>query len=255
MNAPFSSSRLEPFANHILTEDYAAMEFVDRHGDDLRYCHTTGSWFVFNATHWREDETGEAFQLARVLARELAENQEPKKRVSYNKTTFVLGVEKFAKSDPMIAVTHEYWDCDPWLLGTPGGTVDLRTGELRASRREDGITKLTVVAPSEEGCPLWLKFLHEATGGDQEFIRFLQQWCGYCLTGITTEHALVFVYGPGGNGKSVFLNIMTRIFGDYAETAAMDTFTASMSDRHPTDLAKLRGARLDFGPLSLARKS
>lgn len=139
---------------------------------------------------------------------------------------------------------HDYWDPDPWLLGTPGGTIDLRTGELRKSDPNDAITKLTAVAPLDEECRLWLKFLHEATSGDREFIRFLQQWCGYCLTGITAEHALVFVYGPGGNGKSVFLNIMTRIFGDYARTAAMDTFTASRNDRHPTDLAMLRGARL-----------
>ena len=75
-------------------------------------------------------------------------------------------------------------------------------------------------------------------------IRFLQQWCGYSLTGDTSEHALVFVHGPGGNGKSVFLNVSTGILGDYAATAAMDTFTASKGDRHPTDLAMLRGARL-----------
>ena len=75
-------------------------------------------------------------------------------------------------------------------------------------------------------------------------MRFLQQIVGYCLTGDTREHALFFIYGPGGNGKSVFLNTVSAIIGDYATTAAMDTFVASKSDRHPTDLAGLRGARL-----------
>ena len=32
--------------------------------------------------------------------------------------------------------------------------------------------------------------------------------------------------------------------GDYATSAAMDTFTASQGDKHPTDLAKLSGARM-----------
>ncbi|WP_249208706.1 phage/plasmid primase, P4 family [Acetobacter okinawensis] len=73
---------------------------------------------------------------------------------------------------------------------------------------------------------------------------FLKRWCGYCLTGDTREHALVFGYGPGGNGKSVFLNVLSKIMGDYATVAAMDTFTASHGDRHSTDLAMLRGARL-----------
>jgi len=59
-----------------------------------------------------------------------------------------------------------------------------------------------------------------------------------------TLPALVFVYGLGGNGKSVFLNTVTGILADYAAVAAMDTFTASHTDRHPTGLAMLRGARL-----------
>jgi putative DNA primase/helicase len=247
MNAPISIRRIEPallLPNHIVTEDYAAIEFVERHGEDLRYCHTTGSWFVFKVTHWQEDEVGEVLQMARVLARGLAENQDSSKLPGLGKTGFTSGIERFARNDSLVRVTHGYWDANPWLLGTPGGTVDLRTGQLRPSERQDGITKLTSVAPLGDDCPLWRKFLTEATGGDQEFIRFLQQWSGYSLTGITKEHALVFVYGPGGNGKSVFLNIMTRIFGDYARTAAMDTFTSSKSDRHPTELAMLRGARL-----------
>src|SRR3954470_14226609 len=49
---------------------------------------------------------------------------------------------------------------------------------------------------------------------------------------------------PGGNGKSVFLNALTGILRAYAATAAMDTFTASKGDKHPTDMAMLRGARL-----------
>jgi putative DNA primase/helicase len=111
--------------------------------------------------------------------------------------------------------------------------------------QSDQITKSTAVAPADRGdCALWLKFLKEATDGFHELIRFLQQSCGYALTGVTKEHALVFVYGSGGNGKSVFLNVLTSILKDYAETASTDTFTASKSDKHPTDIAKLRGARL-----------
>ena len=54
----------------------------------------------------------------------------------------------------------------------------------------------------------------------------------------------MFVHGGGGNGKGVFLNVVSNILNDYAVTAAMDTFTASRNDRHSTELAMLRGARL-----------
>src|SRR5688572_9748679 len=53
-----------------------------------------------------------------------------------------------------------------------------------------------------------------------------------------------FGCGPGGNGKGVLLNTVSRILGDYAVTAAMDTFTASTFSKHSTELAMLRGARV-----------
>jgi len=60
------------------------------------------------------------------------------------------------------------------------------------------------------------------------------------------EHALFFVYGPDGNGKSVFLNTVENIMGGYATRATMEAFTASKSsyDRHTTDIAMLASARL-----------
>jgi len=75
-------------------------------------------------------------------------------------------------------------------------------------------------------------------------VSYLQRLAGYCLTGSVREHAFMFVWGPGGNGKSVFLNVIAEILGDYAKQAAMETFMASTGDRHPTELAALMGARL-----------
>jgi putative DNA primase/helicase len=154
-------------------------------------------------------------------------------------------VERFAQADRAFAVTSEIWDQDHFLLGTPGGTVDLRTGDVYEARPEDFITKLAAVAPSKTAdCPLWFKFLHETTNDDRDLIAFLQQYCGYMPTGDIREHALLFVYGPGGNGKSVLLSTVSGILGEYCRTAPMETFTASKSDRHPTELAMLRGARM-----------
>ena len=105
------------------------------------------------------------------------------------------------------------------------------------------MTKLTAVGPDGE-CPTWIEFLDRVTGGNAELIGFLQRVAGYSLTGSTREHALFFAFGSGANGKSVFLNTLLGIMGDYAAVAPMDAFTASAGDRHPTDLAGLRGARL-----------
>ena len=121
--------------------------------------------------------------------------------------------------------------------------MDLRTGKMRQHRAEDYLTKTTAVAPGGE-CPMWLGFLQRITSNDLELQAYLQRMAGYCLTGSIREHALFFAYGTGANGKGVTINTMSGIMGDYAAIATMETFTASQSDRHPTDLAMLRGARL-----------
>lgn len=231
-------------SNEPITEDGVAQRFTELYRDELRYCHDTGSWFKWTGQIWEENRIGYAFQSARELIRNLAKNEKEKTRFVTSKTSFAGGVERYARTDRAFAVTAEYWDRDPLLLGTPGGTVDLRTGILRPGRPEDGITKSTRVAPAQLGCPIWLRFLEEASGGDAAIVRFLRQWCGYALTGDVREHALIFVFGPGGNGKSVFVNVLTGIMGSYAAVAAMDVFIAARGERHSTDLAMMRGARL-----------
>ena len=67
---------------------------------------------------------------------------------------------------------------------------------------------------------------------------------GYALTGLTQAHSLFFMHGVGANGKSTFINAITGCVGDYHRTAPIETFIASTQERHPTDLAGLRGARL-----------
>ncbi|PHK93807.1 hypothetical protein CR162_16895 [Pseudoroseomonas rhizosphaerae] len=230
----------------LLTEHGVAVAFTNRFRDRLRYCHDAGSWYEWTGTHWRQDRKHAAFSFARELVSQANREAEFKTQAITGKASFAGGVEKFAQRDPAHAVTVEDWDQDPFLLATPGGTVDLRTGKMRAARPGDMMTRVTAVAPAPLGtdAPIWRAFLLQATKGDHQLIGFLKRWFGYCLTGSTREHALFFGYGPGGNGKSVILNTMSRIMGDYAVVAAMETFTASHGDKHPTDLAMLRGARL-----------
>jgi putative DNA primase/helicase len=73
---------------------------------------------------------------------------------------------------------------------------------------------------------------------------YLRRMFGYALTGDTREQALFFMYGTGANGKSVIIETISGIMGDYHRAAPIETFTASPTDRHPTELAVLHGARL-----------
>jgi putative DNA primase/helicase len=79
--------------------------------------------------------------------------------------------------------------------------------------------------------------------GDADLIAFLRRAVGYSLTGHTVEHAIFFPFGPGGNGKGVFLDTVRDMLGAYGDTAAIATFLESKHEQHPTDVAKLVGRR------------
>ena len=222
-----------------VSEDAIALAFTRRYEDHLRYDVHAGRWFEWDGSRWVRDDKRRAFHYARELIRQLGHSKR-----SLCKASVAGAVEKFAQCDPALAITADEWDTDPMLLGTPKGTVDLRTGEMHEPNPSNLITKQTAVAPEAGEPVIWLKFLSEALQNDVEMIRFVQQWCGYCLTGDIREQTLVNIYGDGGNGKGVYLNTILYIMGDYAKTAAMETFTKSKHEGHSTDLAMLAGARL-----------
>jgi putative DNA primase/helicase len=226
------------------SDDWLALAFTKRHADDLRYCALWGQWLHWDSARWKIDETKKIFDLVRKVVREIAvECNEPKvsKQIASSKT--IAAVKTMTESDRQHATHSDEWDADLWLLNTPTCTVDLRTGEKRGHSKGDYITRIAEVGPGGE-CPNWLAFLDRITGGNKELQAYLQRVVGYALTGMTTEHAMFFLYGTGANGKSVFLNTIKGILAEYQKTAPIETFIESHSDKHPTDLAGLRGARL-----------
>jgi putative DNA primase/helicase len=225
------------------TEDALALSFTRRYHRDWRYVAAWGKWLVWDGQRWRTEDTLAATDLIRSVCRQTAVRADnPKVAAKLASASTVGGVERLARADRRHAATTDEWDADPWLLNTPGGVVDLKTGRTRPHERADRMTKITTATPSGD-CPTWRHFIDEVTGGDKELQSYLQRMVGYALTGSTQEHALFFLYGTGANGKSVFVNTLVTILGDYATNAPMDTFMETRTDRHPTDMAGLRGAR------------
>jgi putative DNA primase/helicase len=227
------------------SDDALALRFANRHAGGLRYVAKWSTWMCWDGTRWQFDDTLDAFNRARVICREVAAGcNKLKLRKELASAKTVAAVERLARSDRRLAATVDQWDADLWLLNTPDGMIDLRTGIMREHRAEDLITRITNVAPSKRASPLWHAFLDTVTGGDKALQQYLQRVCGYALTGSTREHALFFLWGTGANGKGTFINAVTGVLADFHRSAPIETFIASHNERHPTDLAGLRGARL-----------
>lgn len=262
-----------PQAYPDLSQDNLALELGDLGwNENVRYRADAGTFLLWNGVMWSDDSKAVTFTLIRKYLREKAEAvviwaeaaaaKEPdKKKASvilsdgYKASNMlrtakaVSDIRKLMQSNPGCVVTGADLNKDKMLMGTPTGTIDLRTGEHRESCREDMITKSVAVTPAQPGTvpTLWLDFLNTAQAGDQDMINFLKRMLGYALTGLTTEHKMAFLYGTGRNGKGVYWNTGVDIMGQYGRKAPNSLFVKTRNEEHKTDIAGMEGARLAIG--------
>jgi putative DNA primase/helicase len=237
------------------SDDDLALRFASRHKDSSRFSNEWGVWLHYRRGRWEKDIDKQFFDMSRALCREAAEeylltHPEPKPGTAKDLASSkkVAAVITMASSDRRLAAVGDQFDADPLLLNTPGGTVDLRTGELRDHRPHDLLTKMAGAAPLPDwrgNCPVFTSYISRSCRDDGELISFLQRLCGYFLTGSIKDQIVAFVQGPGATGKSIFWNMLMGILADYARRMPTEMLMDSgPSERHPTDLAGLKGCRL-----------
>jgi putative DNA primase/helicase len=230
----------------VFSEEGLGRAFATEQFGKLSFDHTQQVWFVFDGSRWSPDKTALAFDRAREFVRRACLSTLPTKRerAAMGRLSFVNSTLAFARSDQRLAIDQSMWDPDPWLLGVPGGVVDLLTGKMREAQPAERISRQCAVAPSSDPPLIWRACLDDATRGEKQTQAFLQRLAGYFLTGDVSEEILVFLYGPGGNGKGVFVSTVTGILADYAVAAPMEAFTAEARMPQEYYRAQMAGARL-----------
>jgi putative DNA primase/helicase len=114
---------------------------------------------------------------------------------------------------------------------------------LRPHQRRDMMSRSTHVTYDKKAhCQRWDSFLERVMPAP-EARAYLQRAVGYSLTGSTREQCLFFCWGAGLNGKSVFLEVILAMMGDYGASARIETFMPRRPGDIPNDLARLAGAR------------
>ena len=254
-----------------------AARFVEQHGNAARFVYFgtqgDGRWYAYNGKHWepnpalaqrRAQETARQLKidadarLARAGAMTFSDPKSPKALAAHKAVEAAESAVKWATRSQNasslaamlstaacdLAAKPDEFDCDPWALNVANGTLDLRSGVLRAHRREDMISKLSPVAYSPEATsPTWDRFLAEVQP-NHEIRAFLQRLAGYSMTGLTREHVLAINYGSGRNGKGVFMNSVLHVAGSYGVAIAPELLMIKRGETHPTGVTDLFGARL-----------
>ena len=240
-----------------LTDIGNSQRLVMRHGDIIRYCYPRKKWLVWdeNCGIWQIDNDGRILRLAKQTVKNIyneaaaIKDEEKRKHVASwavksESVQHLQGMIKLTESEENIPILQNQLDIDPWLLNCSNGTIDLRTGELKSHDKNDLITKIIPVEynPGAD-CPIWIDFLEKIMNWNHDLIPFLQRAIGYSLTGDTSEQCLFLLYGVGANGKSTFLNVISVLLGDYAQTASFDSFLIKKYNTNSNDVARMQGRR------------
>lgn len=230
----------------LMSEDAMALDFVLTAEQRFRWSPGL-AWMVDDGIVWRRDEQLRRYTIAREIARTTArqaammKGEGEARKISTAKT--VNAILSLAQSDIRMVVPSDAWDRDPMALNTPQGIVSLRTGELRP-RGTEYLTQSARVAPAAGSHPTWDRFIDQVFLGDRELIDFMRRAMGYGFTGDRREQVLFFWYGLGANGKSVLAEFLQWLGGSYTLKLPASALMQAKGERHPTELAQLRGKRL-----------
>jgi len=232
-----------------------AIRLIKLFGSDIRYVYEFKKWIHWDGSRWLFDEDGYMFRLAKETARSISqeaanETDESRRRTllqhalrSENKQQLDSMIQ-VAKTEEGITISQSQLDQDKYLLGVANGVVNLRTGGLLDNCKESMITKRTGTAFNQnDKCPLWLNFINEITNNNKELANYLKKIVGYSLTGETKEQLFFFLHGHGANGKSVFVNTIQDMLGDYSMQTPVSTIMTRGKGSINNDIARLRGAR------------
>ena len=162
----------------------------------------------------------------------------------------------------------EKFDENVNLLGFENGVIDLKSYEFRQGRPDDYITMSTglELPVSQDELPisfdkLWektkkiphfnilhrdiLKFMAEVFP-DTEVRNYVWRWLSKCLSGENRDQGFYIWNGEGSNGKSVLIDLMNKILGDYAGGLPVQMITKKRGAAEAANpaMAQTKGKRL-----------
>lgn len=215
----------------------------------FKYTETHG-WFYYTGTHW-DNEAGhvKVKQAIRDVLRKRQERATGRNDTKlFNKSNAdhwtLNGVVGVLQTWPEIYTTIDEFDNTPYLLNCANGVLDLRSMILSPHMPLDSFTYcLPIEYDYDADQTEWLDFIRSCNH-TPEVVDFLQQFFGYCLTGITSEEILVYFRGKSRSGKGVMTETFAKLLGPLAQGVNFRMFTADRSgDTQNFDMAPLKNRR------------
>lgn len=234
-----------------------ADRFIDRYGNLYKYSYISNKFYIYDGMKWKIDDKGSI----RKLIDEMIESIKDEKIIHGDDVTEEEAREFFqkyykktrgtqAKKNIMNELMHrrpatpDDFDRDDMLINVANGYIDLTSRELYKHDINKMFSQITNTDYTEKMQPaVWLDFLNDIFAGDQKVIRYIQKALGYSLTGSTREQIMFILFGKGRNGKSIFVEVISEILGDYSNNMQAKSLMVKKNDNVNTDIARLSKAR------------
>ena len=261
---------VEIMQNYANNDAGNARRFLDVYGEDVRYCAGEKQWYICQPDmSWKPDlellveklayesvYASYAHQLRFYsvlngngqMQRTVTELE--KQQCSIGNLSVLRNCIGMAQKD--VPITPDMFDRYAHLFHMPNATLDVNAFACVPNQKEHYITRTAgVVYDCEAQCPRWEQFVMECVEGDMELYRYLQKATGYSiLSGDISEQAVFCLLGSGKNGKSLFINTLAEVAGEYA--CKIDSAIISLNRRGDKDhdvskeLYRMKGSRFVY---------
>lgn len=111
---------------------------------------------------------------------------------------------------------------NPYLINMANGMLDIENGKfLPHDKKYLSRIQIPIEFNEHAECQRWMQFLKEVFPDDLDKAKALQDFAGYCFLHEIPFEKCLFLVGSGANGKSVFINTLTKIVG-FDNTCSLD---------------------------------
>lgn len=235
------------------TQIRIADQFVDGYSDNWRYNVDRKVWFFWNDKFWEADEREHVRNVVKEFLKDyisLVPTMQIDKGI-VDLTKFIVGLNT-AKgirdilqiAAPAMVIRDQDLDTEPYFLNCRNGTLDLKTMTLKKHCRGDYCSRMAEVdyVPDSD-CPIWKKHIDTIFEQDQDLIKNIQELLGYSLFAGNPDAVFGVLFGSGRNGKSVTLDVISRLLGSYAVGVSPSCMMQDGGNAG-SDRIRMKGARL-----------
>jgi len=242
------------------TDEGQALYYYDERKDFMMYHKKKGSLFFYDEYKKLWDDTD--FEIIRtdmsnVLQPYLNDIIDTEERMesllslkeSRTKSGIIREIKPLIKRNYKDNFINTKFDKKVGFFPVKGGVIDLHNLEVREMRMDDYFTKggeRTYIAHmTEEQEDYVVNYIGEILDTtDRKYIDYLLSCVGYSLTGENNLKLFFTLLGCADSGKSLFLELLLLIFGDFGTIANEKCFTIGKKSTHDQEIFSLEGVRM-----------